>query len=336
MKLLKALVEDEKKYDKSLYSSGPYWDYKNKRTLNEVKKNGLSDFRGITTGIGTSFTDNLILDIRNELNLKGKIVSSFFSLPFINTIFKRQIAITKNHLNNHLKNLEITYKNNLSVQNLIKKYKFIETTKFGCLRKFKYFEKEYSIYYLDMAHRIENLSKKFDFSKVKSFFEIGGGFGANIHFLLTNFTNITNIKKVIYLDVVPNIYVGTEYLKYHFKDRVKDYLNTKGKKEIVFENNNDVEIICIPPWEIQKIDVKIDHFHNAASFVEMPEKVVKNYIKFVNKFKTKEISLISYDNFDKQTFDPNLLSKLFDNKLNVTWENTLIEDYKRKEIYLTF
>ena len=333
MKLLKALVEDEKKYDKSLYSSGPYWDYKNKRTLNEVKKNGLSDFRGITTGIGTSFTDNLILDIRNELNLKGKIVSSFFSLPFINTIFKHQIAITKNHLNNHLKNLEITYKNNLSVQNLIKKYKFIETTKFGCLRKFKYFEKEYSIYYLDMAHRIENLSKKFDFSKVKSFFEIGGGFGANIHFLLTNFTNI---KKVIYLDVVPNIYVGTEYLKYHFKDRVKDYLNTKGKKEIVFENNNDVEIICIPPWEIQKIDVKIDHFHNAASFVEMPEKVVKNYIKFVNKFKTKEISLISYDNFDKQTFDPNLLSKLFDNKLNVTWENTLIEDYKRKEIYLTF
>ena len=333
MKLLKALVEDEKKNDKSQYSSGPYWDYKNKRTLNEVKKNGLSDFRGITKGIGTSFTDNLILDIRNELNLKGKIVSSFFSLPFINTIFKHQIAITKNHLNNHLKNLEITYKNNLSVQNLIKKYKFIETTKFGCLKKFKYFEKEYSIYYLDMAHRIENLSKKFDFSKVKSFFEIGGGFGANIHFLLTNFTNI---KKVIYLDVVPNIYVGTEYLKYHFKDRVKDYLNTKGKKEIVFENNNDVEIICIPPWEIQKIDVKIDHFHNAASFVEMPEKVVKNYIKFVNKFKTKEISLISYDNFDKQTFDPNLLSKLFYNKLNVTWENTLIEDYKRKEIYLTF
>ena len=333
MKLLEVLLEDEKKIDKSLYSSGPYWDYKNKRTLSEVKKKGLSNFRGLTTGIGTSFTDNLTLDIRNELNLKGKIVSSFFSLPFVNTIFKSQISLTKNHLDNHLKNLQIIYKNDLSVQNLIKKYKFSETTKFGCLKKFKYFEKEYSIYYLDMAHRIENLSKKFDFSKVKSFFEIGGGFGANIHFLLTNFTNI---KKVIYLDVVPNIYVGTEYLKYHFKDRVKDYLNTKGKKEIVFENNNDVEIICIPPWEIQKIDVKIDHFHNAASFVEMPEKVVKNYIKFVNKFKTKEISLISYDNFDKQTFDPNLLSKLFYNKLNVTWENTLIEDYKRKEIYLTF
>ena len=26
----------------------------------------------------------------------------------------------------------------------------------------------------------------------------------------------------------------------------------------------------------------------------------------------------------------------FDNRLNVTWENTLINDYNRKEIYLTF
>ena len=32
---------------------------------------GLKDFRGGSAGIGTSFTDNLVLDIRNELNLKG-------------------------------------------------------------------------------------------------------------------------------------------------------------------------------------------------------------------------------------------------------------------------
>ena len=31
--------------------------------------------------------------------------------------------------------------------------------------------------------------------KTKSFFEIGGGFGANIHFLVTNFSNI---KKILY------------------------------------------------------------------------------------------------------------------------------------------
>ena len=293
----------------------------------------MNDFRGSSAGIGTSFADNLIYDVRQELNFKGSIVSSFLSLPFLRKIFNSQINLTKNYMNIYLENLAIIYKNNFSVQKLIKKYKFEETTKFGCLRKFKFLEKEYSVHYLNMAHRIENLSEYFNFEKIKNFFEIGGGFGANIHFLLTNFSNI---KKVIYLDIVPNIYVGTEYLRHHFRDKVKDYLITKNKKEISFENNDDLEIICVPPWEIEKINVKIDHFHNAASFVEMPENIVKNYIKYVNKFKSKQISLISYDNFDlNTTLDPNLLSNFFDNKLKIFKKDHLINEFNRKEIYLT-
>ena len=218
------------------------------------------------------------------------------------------------------------------MQSLIKKYKFNETTKFGCLSKFNYQGKDYSVHYLNMAYRIENLSEKFNFEKIKSFFEIGGGFGAYTHFLLNNFTNI---KKVIYLDIVPNIFVGTEYLKHHFKERVKDYLSLKEKDEILFQDNEELEIICIPPWEIEKVNVKIDHFHNAASFVEMPEKVVKNYIKYVNKFQSKQISLISYDNFDlNTTSDPTLLNNFFDNKLKIFKKDHLINDYNRKEIYL--
>ena len=59
-----------------------------------------------------------------------------------------------------------------------------------------------------MAYRIDILSNTFNFKNIRSFFEIGGGFGSNIHFLLTNFQNI---KKIVYLDTVPNIFVGTEY-----------------------------------------------------------------------------------------------------------------------------
>ena len=332
MKLLKVLIQDEKKNNQSLYSSGPYWDYKNKRTLKEIQKKGLNDFRGSSAGIGTSFADNFVYDVRQELNFKGSIISSFFSLPFISKIFRSQIDLTRNYMRIYLENLAIIYRNNLSVQKLIKKYKFEETTKFGCLSKFKFLDKEYSVHYLNMAHRIENLSQYFNFEKIKNFFEIGGGFGTNIHFLLTNFSNI---KKVIYLDAVPNIYVGTEYLRYHFKDKVKDYLITKNKKEISFENNDELEIICVPPWEIEKINVTIDHFHNAASFVEMPKNAVKNYIKYVKKFNSKQISLISYDNFDlNTTFDPKDLSNFFDNKLKIFEKDHLINDFKRKEIYL--
>ena len=176
MKLLQTLLKDEKNIDKDLYSSGPYWDYKNKRTVTELKKKGLKDFRGTSAGIGTSFTDNLVLDIRNELNIKGRLISSVLSLPLINRIFSSQISLTKGYMNSYLENLAIVYKNSLAVQKLIKKYKFLDTTKFGCINKFQYQDQEYSTHYLNMAHRVENLSNKFDFSKIKSYFEIGGGF----------------------------------------------------------------------------------------------------------------------------------------------------------------
>ena len=332
MKLLETLVRDEKINDQNLYSSGPYWKYKNKNTLSEIKRKGLGDFRGSSNSIGISFGDIYLTDIRDELNFKGKIVSSFFSLPLISRIFNLQINLTKQYLNSNLKNLAVIYRNNETVKKLINKYKFIETTRFGCISKFQYENKEYSTDYLNMAHRIENLSETFNFEKIKSFFEIGGGYGANIHFLLSNFPNI---KKVIYLDTVPNIYVGTEYLRYHFKDKVKDYLITMDKKEILFEDNDELEIICIPPWEIEKINAQIDHFHNASSFVEMPEKIIKNYVKYVNKFKSKQISLISYDNFNTNTtFDPIFLTNFFDNKLKIFKKNYLINDNNRKEIYL--
>ena len=38
-KLLDKLISDEKKINKKLYTSGPYWDYKNKRTIYQLKKN---------------------------------------------------------------------------------------------------------------------------------------------------------------------------------------------------------------------------------------------------------------------------------------------------------
>ena len=331
--LIDELIKDEKKNDKVLYSSGPYWDYKNSKALIEIKKKGLKDFRGITSGIGTSFADNQVLDVRNEFNIKGRIIGKIFSFPLLNIIFKSQLEITKNYLNSFFQNKAIVYQNDKNVLNLINKFKFENTTNFGCLLLFEHLNKKYSCFYLDMADRINKLSKSFNFNNIKSFFEIGGGFGANIHFLLMNFPNI---KKILYLDIVPNIYVGTEYLKSFYKDKVKDYSDLKNLDKISFSNNNDLEILCIPPWLIEKVDTEIDHFHNAASFVEMPKKVVENYVKYIKKFKTKEVSLISYDNFDLQTtFNPEELNNFFDNKLNIEWKSTLIEGYNRKLIYLT-
>ena len=164
--LLDLLIKDEKKIDKELYSSGPYWNYKNSRTIIEIKKKGLEDFRGITSGIGTSFADNLVLDIRNEFNIKGRIIGKIFSLPLLNTIFSEQMKTTKVYLDSFVKNQAILYQNSQNVQNLISKFKFNNTTDFGCIQSFKYLNKNYSCHYLNMAYRVNNLSKYFDFKNV--------------------------------------------------------------------------------------------------------------------------------------------------------------------------
>lgn len=331
--LVDNLIKDEKKINRLLYSSGPYWDYKNSRAILEIRKRGLNDFRGTSAGIGSSFADNLSLDIRNEFNNKGRIVGKIFSLPILNKVFNGQLNLTKNYIDKFIQNQAIVYQNNKNVENLINKYQFKNTTEFGCVQIFEKFKKKYSTIYLQMADRIDKLSKSFNFKNIKSFFEIGGGFGANVHFLITNFPNI---KKILYLDTVPNIYVGTKYLEHHFGKKVKNYIDIKDLDKIKFQNNDELEILCIPPWLIEKIDTEIDHFHNAASFVEMPKIVIDNYVKFIKKFKTREISLISYDGYDiKTTFNPEELNLFFDNKLKISWKNDLIEEYNRKLIYLT-
>ena len=331
--LLDNLIRDQKKINKSLYSSGPYWDYKNSRAILEIKKKGLGDFRGTSAGIGTSFADNLSLDIRNEFNIKGRIVGKIFSMPILNKVFNDQLNLTQNYIDNFIKNQAIVYQNNKSVENLINKYHFKNTIEFGCIQIFEKLGIKYSILYLNIADRIEKLSKSFNFKNINSFFVIGGGFGANIHFLITNFPNI---KKILYLDAVPNIYVGTKYLEHHFGKKVKNYLDLKNLDKINFQKNDELEILCVPPWLIEKVDVEINHFHNAASFVEMPKRVIDNYVKFIKKFKTREISLISYGGYDlKTTFNPEELNLFFENKLKISWKNNLIEEYNHKLIYLT-
>ena len=120
--LFNELIKDEKKVNKILYSSGPYWNYKKNKAILEIKKKGLKDFRGINAGIGTSFADNLILDIRDELNIKGKIIGKIFSLPVIKKIFNEQLRVTKSHMDSFIQNQAILYQNNKNVQNLINKY----------------------------------------------------------------------------------------------------------------------------------------------------------------------------------------------------------------------
>ena len=66
-----------KKINNPLYSSGLYWKHKNKRTIREIKKKTIKNFRGSDNGIGTSFSDNLVSILEMNTILKENLYPYF-------------------------------------------------------------------------------------------------------------------------------------------------------------------------------------------------------------------------------------------------------------------
>lgn len=314
--LLESMTTDQSKQP-SLYHPGIYWLKKTKNTIAQIKEYGILNFRGTDTAIGTSYTDSKLLDIRNSLNstILLKLIKLFTELYPFNKIYTSQVTLTKSYLNESLFFQNEYIKTNKIAKELIGKYKLPYSLLGGCISKGSIDNKEYSIHYLNLLQQHDFMTNYIDFKQINSVFEIGGGFGINIHLLLENYPNI---KKVLYLDIPPHLYIGTQYLKSFYGGSVVDYNQTKDLNEIVFSKNNDLEIICIAPWQIESFRSSIDIFMNAHSFVEMPKKVIGNYVNQLKKFKNFKETIIALTSYDEEnletTFNPQELTNYFDNR----------------------
>ena len=319
--LLKILSKDESMQDQKLYTAGPYWKEKAKKINYELIHKGLEDFRGYYSGVGTSYCDNVIVDLWNEeLSKTNNILRHIISItPILNKI-GRLVKSTQNAIvNMHQQKLKFQtalLKNNQRLKTLLEKYQIENTIGFGCVDLVTIGSKKYSNHYLELLNTMAFISEKIDFKQVVSMLEIGGGFGANVHLMLQNYKNL---KKIIYLDIAPNLVAGTEYLRSLYGNSVHDYLITRNLDQIKFSNDDRVEIYCIAPWQIEKLDVTIDYFHNAHSFVEMPMEVVHNYSKYIDRILSTQgkIALVSYSDFcSGTTFNPAELKGVFKRSLN--------------------
>jgi len=189
-------------------------------------------------------------------------------------------------------------------------WKINNSINFGCDSISKFLEKEYSTHYLYKLDTLDIVEKISSLNEVHNMLEVGPGFGSNMHLIEQNYPNI---RKFILIDIVPNICVITEYLKSLYNDSVISYLSTRDMSEIKFKDDESLEIFVIPPWEIGKISAKIELFWNSNSFVEMSADILKNYAKEFERIKTKKSKYVftSYDKFDNNTLNPNLIPEFF-------------------------
>lgn len=345
MSLLENLIKDERKINKDLYSAGPYWRKRAKRAIFAIKKYGVSDFRSVDSNIGVGFVDNENIDARNSyfINLEKFLTYLINIYPF-RKIFELQLSKTKGYYKKLLHYKRKYYQNNPRVRFLIDKFELRDTCNFGCSNYFNLNNNEFAFHYIEILNNHDYLTETINFTKIKNMFEIGGGYGQYIHILLQNYSNI---KKILYLDIVPNIYVGTEYLKSFYGKSVIDYNITRDMNKIEFTDNNNLEIICIAPWQIEKVQCSIDYFHNSHSFIEMPKNVILNYFKYIDKFLSKEgrISIVTYHN-PEYSIQPaikeapflvdikSILDKFFPKKLKSYQKNDLLYENRKNYFFI--
>ena len=320
LKLLNLIYRDSLKA-KDIYKPSPYWLNQTKNSLIEIKKYGLNDFRSGNNGITASYGGSAKIDARNLYNVG---IRKFFKwiveeIPPFKNLFGTQVEYTKSYFNKWIYYFNNYLSQNLRVRELLERYDIsFETTRGNCSKFFFYNNLKISHDYLFLLDTIDRINKVKPIKPTYSFIEIGGGFGINIHLLVELF----KIRKIIFLDLAPNTYITTQYLKSFYGNKVKCYEKHRGH-QIEFSNNSELEIYCILPHQIENIVSSIDYFHSGHTFVEIPIDVVKNYSNFINKFLKKSgfISLVSYGFND--TYHQKNIIEFFNGKVEKTNYHTI-------------
>lgn len=302
-----------------IYQPGPYWRLKTINAFRELKRTGIKGFRGSLNGAASSYGDNPLIDLRCLSNYGVRsIFAQFFRLVYpFNKFFNSQVRLTKNYFEESLLYRTEFLKSLDRVKLLLSKYQIpIDSIKGDCLSKGNFDGRVISHHYLQLLDTLDHFAQGANISNKKSMLEIGGGFGVNVHLIVELYPNI---RKIIYLDIPPNLYVGTQYLKSFYGDNVIDYRQSCSMDLIEFSENDDLQIFCIAPSQIKKIQSEVDFFHNAHSFVEMPVDVVKNYASHIERILRKDggiITMVSYDGFTDSTLDPDLIVSFFNRDFN--------------------
>lgn len=334
--LLELMLSDSKQRS-ALYKPGPYWLKMSQNAANEIRRCGLSDFRGSSSLIGRAYSDNVYLDYRDALNTGVRKILRFATKKLfpLNKLYDAQVQLTRDYAQRTLVLAQEVLRDSPRVSTLLAKYSLPYSLAGGCISFVEIDGHRLSISYLNLLDQHDRVAAQVEFGRATTVFEIGGGFGINVNLLIENYESI---RKVLYLDIPPNLYVGTQYLKAFYGKSVYDYSQTRGFENISFSGNDQLEILCIAPWQIERIETAVDIFCNARSFVEMPEDVVENYASRLMKLpnsKDMAIVLTSYAEFDPMTtFDPDRLPLFFTPRhFQKTLHPTLL-NRSRKNIYL--
>lgn len=287
--LLDLMMEDQK-VQGDLYRPGPYWVGYCGQMRAALARRGLGEFRSDAV-IGKGFADTCCLDPLDLMpmhTLRHRLARYLLGRRAVRTTVLRPYYERLRWWANYAQDFKDRYYNRLLgpwFSDFSRRHSLPETTVGRPTRVVDLGGQAIGEGYLSAFARIDNRKDRVDFRQTGSVLEIGGGYGAMAHSLLHLFPNI---RKYVYIDVPPTLYVGTQYLKHFFGESVVSYELTRHLDRIAFSPDDRLEIFPLCPWQIERFASDVDLFWNSASFQEMPEPAVANYIRHIVRLLRKD------------------------------------------------
>lgn len=293
-KLLELMMEDMTMAS-DLYKPTNYWNTFENKSLLEIKKFGLKDFRGRKDSMLYFFGGT---DLFPSSRASFSFVKSNNPFKIIrNYLLEKLLKTKKNHF---IRLAEIIS----GVNNDDLNFLFFQLAKFyGKARGAKPIEsfdssdignpenifsdsgKSYSLLSLRFYIEYSYCCQYINFDSIKTITELGSGAGGQIEVLKKLYPNIC-----FYLfDIPPQLYVCEEYLKALFPNDVISYNETRKLKTVPYQPG---KIFIFGSWMLSQLkDLSYDLFWNSNSFQEMEPDIVLNYLSFVNKQTSKYVFL---------------------------------------------
>jgi putative sugar O-methyltransferase len=286
--LLKLMLRDAEDQE-GIYRPGPYWRAYTQRIARAIAGEGLARFRS-SPGIGRGYCDvfaaDPLLDLtgwRRHAYVAARALGLHRPYDRMRTASDRRRHAQKDrHFRTELGGWMREFQARCDLP---------DTTVADPQRRVVFAEREIGELYLRDFAWVSDFSRVADFSAVRSVFEIGGGFGSMAHTLLHLFPNI---RKYLYLDIPPNLYVGTQYLKHFFGASVIDYRATRERAAIGFSESDEREILAICPWQIERVETELELFWNSSSFQEMTAEIVSSYARQVERLMGESAAVCLY------------------------------------------
>jgi len=166
--------------------------------------------------------------------------------------------------------------------------KLPETTAAGSSNNVRICGDAVAMGYLGAFAHLQTFESCVNFPGIKSCVVLGGGFGHEAHTLLSLWPNIS---KIVYVDIPPMLYYGSQYLKSVLGGaEVIDYRVTRALSQVVLADVPE-KVVAIPPWEIDKIIGSIEFLYNSCSLQEMGSDNVSFYAKAFQRLLDKSARL---------------------------------------------